>query len=106
MRSLRVPRRASAMAVRDKLRGQTTCDEIVLSPACNVGPIASRNSSPRAPVSDASSLSLGFAAGCPHGLRDPRALVAEAEELERVVVERRRDPASDAGLALRPTSAP
>jgi hypothetical protein len=38
MRFLRVPRRASDMAVRDKLRGQTKCDETVLSPACNVGP--------------------------------------------------------------------
>src|SRR6478672_5253735 len=97
MRFLRVPRRASDTAVRDKLRGQTKCDETVLSPARNVGSIASRNSSPRAPVSDESSLSLGFAAGCPHGLRDPRAVVAEAEELDRVVVERRGDPASDAG---------
>ena len=51
MRFLRVPRRASDMAVRDKLRsqtkcdvavrdklrGQTKCDETVLSSACNVG---------------------------------------------------------------------
>jgi hypothetical protein len=38
MRFLRVPRRTSDTAVRDKLRGQTKCDETVLSPACNVGP--------------------------------------------------------------------